>query len=230
MSMKTAYCLMHVPFEGPGVFRASLERQGYQVFQQLVPEKGLPAELGDFLLIMGGPMSVNDSDPWLSEELVYIQAALSKNIPIVGVCLGSQLLTQALGNAVTPHDHFEIGMVPITLSEEGLQDPVFKTMPRVFDVFQWHGEGFALPPKTIRLAGSEHYPVQAYRYGANVYALLFHLELDTNGIRTLCQECSDDVMRGGLSPDTMMSQAHSAFPQLHACADRLITHLTSESI
>ena len=221
---------MHVPFEGPGVFQASLEQRGYQVVQRLVPEKGLPDELDDFLLIMGGPMSVNDPDPWLSEELVYIQAALSKNIPIVGVCLGSQLLTHALGNAVTPRAQFEMGMVPITLSEEGQHDPVFKAMPRIFDVFQWHGEGFELPQNTVLLASSEHYPVQAYRYGANVYALLFHLELDTYGVQALCQECPSDVTRRGLSLETLLSQAQSAFPQLHVCADRLITHLTSESL
>lgn len=221
---------MHVPFEGPGVFQASLERQGYQVLRQLVPEHGLPPELGDFLLLMGGPMSVNDSDPWLSEELVYVQAALSKNIPIVGVCLGSQLLTQAMGNPVTPRDHFEIGMMPIILSEEGQEDPVFKTMPRKFDVFQWHGEGFELPPNTVHLAGSERDPVQAYRYGTSVYALLFHLELDATGVQELCQQCPDDVTRSGLSPEAIMSRALPAFPQLHACADRLITHLTSASL
>ncbi len=228
--MRVAHCLQHVPFEGPGVFRPCLQKHGYEVHQHLVPEQGLPSELGEFLLVMGGPMSVNDPDPWIADELVFIQAALSKNIPVVGVCFGSQLITRALGTSVTPSEYFEIGIVPITLSDEGHKDPVFQSMPRSFDVFQWHGEGFELPQKTVLLAQSEQYPVQAYRYGTNVYALLFHLELDEQGVKTLCHECPEDMTRGGVSRDVILSKSTPAFPQLHACADRLITHLTSDSI
>ena len=125
--MKRAHCLQHVRFEGPGIFRSCLEQRGYEVTQQLVPEKGLPDQLEDFLLIMGGPMSVNDPLPWIAEEIAFIQAAISRNIPVVGVCLGAQLLTRALGTSVMPCEHFEIGMVPITLSEEGKHDPVFQS-------------------------------------------------------------------------------------------------------
>ncbi len=221
---------MHVSFEGPGVFKASLEQRGYEVRQYLVPRDGLPAEIGDFLLVMGGPMSVNDPEPWLAEERVFIQAALSKNIPIVGVCLGSQLITQALGASVIPSEKFEIGLVPVTLSMEGQRDPVFQTMPPRFDVWQWHGEGFELPPHTELLASSEHSPVQAYRYGAHVYALLFHLELEEVGAQTLCQECPEDVIRCGVTPELLLAKAGSAFPQLQACADRLIAHLTSSAL
>lgn len=226
--MRLAHCLQHVPFEGPGVFRPCLEQHGYEVCQQLVPEQGLPSELGDFLLIMGGPMSVNDPDPWIAEELVFIQAALTKSIPVVGVCFGSQMITRALGTSVTPGACFEIGMVSVTLSDDGQQDPVFQSMSCTFDVFQWHGEGFELPPKTVLLAKSEHYPVQAYRYGSKVYALLFHLEMEEDGARTLCQRCPQDVIRCETSSDMILSHAIPAFPQLHDCVTRLITHLTSD--
>ena len=103
-------------------------------------------------------------------------------------------------------------------------------MPNLFEVFQWHGEGFELPPETVQLASSQHYPVQAFRYRTHVYALLFHLELDEQGVRTLCQECPEDVVRGGIPADILFSQASQAFPQLHACADRLIAYLTSEPV
>ncbi|MGB0910159.1 MAG: type 1 glutamine amidotransferase [Nitrospirales bacterium] len=228
--MRLAHCLQHVPFEGPGIFKLCLERHGYEVRQHLVPEQGLPSELGDFLLIMGGPMSVNDPDPWIADELIFIQAALSKNIPVVGVCFGSQLITRALGTSVTPSEYFEIGLVPITLSEDGHLDSVFQSMPRTFDVFQWHGEGFELPQNTVLLASSERYPVQAYRYGTHVYAFLFHLELDVSGVEMLCRECPEDVTRGGVSPEVILSKSAPAFPQLHDCAGRLIAHLASDSI
>lgn len=225
--MKIAHCLQHVPFEGPGAFHAILEQHGFEVHPSVVPEQGVPAALGDFLLIMGGPMSVNDPHPWIAEELVFIQQALSQEIPIVGVCLGSQLLTRALGSLVTASSQFEIGMVPITLSEEGQRDPVFSAMPQTFDVFQWHGEGFQLPEKTVLLASSAKYPVQAFRYGRKVYALLFHLEMEARGIEILCQECPDDVVRGGIARETLVATAREALPQLHSCADRLIGHLAS---
>ena len=228
MFMKRAHCLQHVPFEGPGIFRSFLEQRGYEVTQQLVPEKGLPDQLEDFLLVMGGPMSVNDPSLWIEEEITFIQDAISRNIPVVGVCLGAQLLARALEASVTPCEHFEIGMVPIMLSEEGKDDPVFQSMPNVFEVFQWHGEGFALPSKAVQLASSQHYPVQAFRYGTNVYSLLFHLELDEQGVRTLCRECPEDVARGGIPANILLAKASQAFPQLHACADRLIAYLTSK--
>ena len=227
--MRVAHCLQHVGFEGPGFFRPCLEQHGYEVCPQLVPEQGLPTELGELLLIMGGPMSVNDPEPWIEEELVFIQAALSKNIPVIGVCFGAQMITRALGMSVSPNADFEIGMVPISLTEEGQQDPMFEAMPRSFDVFQWHGEGFELPEKTVLLASSEQYPVQAYRYGTNVYALLFHLEIEEEGVQVLSQHCLPDVTRCGTSPDRILSQAIPALPQLHACAARLIAHLTADT-
>ena len=81
--MKVATCLQHVPFEGPGVFRQALDEEGYALRTILVPSEGLPKELGDFLLIMGGPMSVNDSELWIGEELQFVKAAMDNKLPIL---------------------------------------------------------------------------------------------------------------------------------------------------
>ena len=223
--MKIIQCLQHVSFEGPGVFRQYLEREGYQIQLSLVPQQGLPRDLEDFLLIMGGPMSVNDGDSWIANEIAFIQKAIHKNIPVVGVCLGAQLLAKAIGSPVVSGPKFEIGMTPIELTEEGEQDPVFGTMPKSFEVFQWHGEGLELPHDCVVLASSEDYPNQAFRLSEKVYGLLFHLEMENLGVEALCRECPDDVQRGGVPVETIYETSKRQLPKLHQLADKLIHHL-----
>ena len=223
--MKVAICLQHVPFEGPGVFRQALETRGYAVKTILVPSEGLPQHSGDFLLIMGGPMSVNDPDPWIAEELQFVQAAMNVGIPILGICFGSQLLAKALGGSVVPGPAFEIGMVEVTVTREGKSDQIFSQLPTTFQVFQWHGEGITLPQKVQSLVGSAEFPIQAFRAQNRCYGLLFHPEIGEQGIQALCQECPEDVEKGGISPDLIQTQAFPHLPRLHQFADRLIEHL-----
>ncbi|MDH3504671.1 MAG: type 1 glutamine amidotransferase, partial [Nitrospirota bacterium] len=144
--MKVALCLQHVPFEGPGVFRRALETRGYTVRNIVVPVEDLPADPGDFLLIMGGPMSVNDPDAWIAAELQFVQTALARDIPVLGICFGAQLLAKALGGLVAPGPKFEIGMSSVSLTDMGKIDPILSATPQDFLVFQWHGEGITLPP------------------------------------------------------------------------------------
>ena len=223
---KVAWCLQHVPFEGPGIFQQALESRGFSVRSRLVSSEGLPPDSGDFLLIMGGPMSVNDSDVWITQELHFLQTSMKRNIPILGVCFGAQLLARALGASVTRGPVFEIGMVPVTLTYEARFDPVFRQMPKSFPVFQWHGEGMTLPQKAVPLAASAHFPVQAFQVQDRIYGLLFHLEMNEAGMRALCQECPEDMEQGGLSPEALHTQALPHLPALNPLADRLISHLT----
>ena len=226
--MKIALCLQHVPFEGPGVFRGALETRGYVVKSFVVPADGLPLDPGNFLLIMGGPMSVNDADSWIVAELQFVKTVLACGIPVLGICFGAQLLAKALGASVTPGPKLEIGMVPVSLTESGRTDPVFGSMPRTFPVFQWHGEGMTLPPGCTHLAASTDFPVQAFRMKDRTYGLLFHLELDEAGVRGLCRECPQDVQRGGMSPEIIQAQLFTHLPALHELADRVIGHVIGD--
>ena len=222
-----AVCLQHVSFEGPGAFAAALTDRGVSLERYLVPKDGLPNNAGDLLIVMGGPMSVNDSDEWIAAETVFIRSALRTGKRVIGVCLGSQFMAKALGATVQSGRALEIGMTPITLSREAKQDPLFTTLPHSFDVFQWHGEVFDLPKDCVRLAGSAIAPLQAFRYGARAYGLLFHLEMEQAGIDALCQECAPDLMKAKLTAQEITAAATPHLPVLHQFADRLIGHMLS---
>jgi len=222
-----AVCLKHVPFEGPGAFATALAARGVSLERYLVPQDGLPKDAGDLLIVMGGPMSVNDSDPWIAEETVFIRSALQAGTPVIGVCLGSQFMAKSLGATVRPGKALEIGITPVTLTAEAKHDPVFSTLPESFEVFEWHGEVFDLPKDCVSLAGSDIAPLQAFRYGARAYGLLFHLEMEENGIKSLCQECAPDLTKADLTAQQVKTTALPHLPQLHQIADRLIGHLLS---
>jgi GMP synthase (glutamine-hydrolysing) len=220
-----AVCLQHVPFEGPGAFATMLATQGVSLDRYLVPKDGLPSDSGDLLLVMGGPMSVNDPDQWIAEETAFIRSALQAGKPVIGVCLGSQFMAKALGAAVRPGHAVEIGMTPIHLTPDAKDDPVFRTWPALLDVFEWHGEVFDLPEGCVPLARSAIAPLQAFRHGALAYGLLFHLEMELAGIDSLCRQCAHDVVNARTTARQIIAQALSHLPTLHALAERLIGHL-----
>jgi GMP synthase-like glutamine amidotransferase len=220
-----AVCLQHVPFEGPGAFAMALTERGASLERYLVPQDGLPKDAGDLLIVMGGPMSVNDPDQWIAEETSFIRSALHAGTPVIGVCLGSQFMAKSLGTTVRSGKALEIGMTQIRLTAEAKHDPVFSTLPESFEVFEWHGEVFDLPKDSVPLASSDIAPLQAFRYGTRAYGLLFHLEMEENGIDSLCQECAPDLTKARLARQQVKTTALPHLPQLHQIADRLIGHL-----
>lgn len=222
-----AVCLKHVPFEGPGAFATALTNLGVSLDYYLVPKDGLPSDPGDLLIVMGGPMSVNDSDQWIAEETAFIRSAILAGKSVLGVCLGSQLMAKALGATVRPGRALEIGKTRIQSTEEGKKDPVFGIFPEALSVFEWHGEVFDLPRDCVALAGSEVAPLQAFRFGSRAYGLLFHVEVETEGIEALCRECGPDLARAQLTAQQVLIGALPHMWLSHEIADRLIRHLMS---
>ncbi|HSL06009.1 MAG TPA: type 1 glutamine amidotransferase [Nitrospiraceae bacterium] len=220
-----AVCLKHVPFEGPGAFATALTARGVSLERYLVPQDGLPKDAGDLLIVMGGPMSVNDPDSWIAEETEFIRSAIQADKPVIGVCLGSQFMAKSLGATIRPGKALEIGMTPVRMTTEAKQDPLFSTLPETFEVFEWHGEVFDLPKDCVSLAGSDIAPLQAFRYGARAYGLLFHLEMEESGMESLCRECAPDLTNARLTTQQVKTKALPHLPQLHQIADRLIGHL-----
>lgn len=222
-----AVCLKHVPFEGLGALSTALSARGVSLDQYLVPQAGLPKDAGDLLIVMGGPMSVNDSDPWITAETAFIRSTLLAGTAVIGICLGSQFMAKALGATVRSGKALEIGMTPIRLTHDGQRDPLFGSCPEAFDVFEWHGEVFDLPKDCVALAGSDVAPLQAFRYGTRAYGLLFHLEMEEIGIDSLCRECAPDLTKARLTAQQVKDAALPCLPQLHRIADRLIDYLLS---
>ena len=132
------------------------------------------------VVVLGGPMNVDETGkfPWLADEVKLLQSALRRQLPVLGVCLGAQLMAKAAGAAVrTGEAGQELGWFPIRLSEAGRQDPLFEGLPDEFTVFHWHGDTYELPAKATHLASSQQYAQQAFRLGDQAYALQFHVEV-----------------------------------------------------
>lgn len=187
----------HVAFEGAGRIGEVLAARGVALdYADLYRPGALLPDLSHAagLVSMGGPMSANDSLPWLVEEQRLIAQAVARNLPVLGVCLGAQLVARALGSRVYRNPVKEIGWFDIGFTAAALDDPLFAGLSSAETVFHWHGETFDLPPGGVLLASSEACPHQAYRVGAAVYGLQFHLEVTPGMIADWCTQdanCGD---------------------------------------
>jgi GMP synthase-like glutamine amidotransferase len=173
--------LQHIPCEPPGVYEDVLRERGAELHRVELDEGDPLPDRRDFdaLVVMGGPMSATDDEElsWLTDEKRLVADAARAGTPVWGVCLGAQLLAASLGARVYPGPAPEVGVLPVTLTDEARTDPVFAGLPREVLTLQWHGDTFDLPDGATRLAGSPAYPNQAFRVGPAAYGLQFHLEV-----------------------------------------------------
>lgn len=175
-----ALVLQHIACEPPGLYEDILVERGATIHRVELDEgQPLPDWRGfDLMIAMGGPMSVNDDAtlPWLTDEKQFIRGAVEAGIPFFGACLGVQLLAAALGARVYPGNDPEVGLLGVTLTEEGRNDPVLAGLPPQLFAVQFHGDSFDLPAGAVLLASSERYPNQAFRW-KRAYGVQFHLEV-----------------------------------------------------
>lgn len=172
--------LQHIACEPPGVYEDVLIERGARITRVELDEgQSLPIDARfDAIVAMGGPMSVNDEQEhaWLVDEKRLIAAAARAGTPFWGACLGVQLLASALGARVYAGSAPEVGLLPVTLTDAGLADPVMGVIPPEVTTLQWHGDTFDLPEGATLLASSPAYPNQAFRF-ENAYGVQFHLEV-----------------------------------------------------
>ncbi len=174
--------IQHVAWEGPGLIARIGEARGLRFeVRRMDRGEGLPGiDQAGGLVVMGGPMGAGDTveHPHLADERKLLAEAMRRGVPVLGVCLGSQLLAAALGARVYTGPSPEVGFGEVLLTEEGLRDPVLGPAGAAVPAFHWHGDTFDLPAAATHLARSEKYPHQAFRAGSRAYAFQFHVEVD----------------------------------------------------
>ncbi len=175
----------NIPIEGPGTIEDFLRSLGAEYRIAEFSKGEILREAGEYthLVVMGGPMAVYEMDryAYLRDEAALIEDFLKKGRPVLGVCLGAQMVAHVLGARVYPGDTKEIGWYMVDLTPEGLSDHAIEALEvkgtGQAEVFQWHGDTFELPDGAVRLASSPPFPNQAFSYNGNVYALQFHIEV-----------------------------------------------------
>jgi GMP synthase-like glutamine amidotransferase len=205
--MKPVGIVRHTPTEGPGYFATFLDRKG-------VPARLIAIDAGDSvprdprrlsgLAFMGGPMSANDDLPWIPRVLDLIRNAARDDVPLLGHCLGGQMMAKALGGAVTRNRVAEIGWGEVQVEDNDVARAWFGAAPS-FESFHWHGETFSIPPGATRVLSNRHCPNQGFAIGKHL-GMQCHVEMTEELIRTWCREGEREIAAGRSSPGVQPAQ------------------------
>jgi GMP synthase-like glutamine amidotransferase len=216
--------LQHEPETGLGAFSGLLDKAGvdYAVFETNRASPLPDLDRFDGAIVLGGSLGAHE--PALLETRRWIHDAALRNTPILGICLGGQLLARALGGFVGRGSRPEVGVTDVFLTDAARRDPLFGDLPRRFPAFSWHADAFRLPRRAVPLAGSIAYEHQAFRFGAHAYALQFHPEVRSDDLArwTAVPGYQDLLERAGADWDDVMSALELARPELDALAGHLI--------
>jgi len=218
--------LQHLQIEGPGLLGDIIAGRGHalrvhRLWQQLPDIEELLA--ADGWLIMGGPASAHDETPVIRFCLDAIGEGLRLGKPMLGICLGAQMLAKAAGGEIRPSPVRELGWYPVFPTPHAQEDPLFAPLPaQGLNIFQWHGETFTLPDAATLLATHPRVPHQAFRLGPGQYGLQFHVEVDADMIETWIRAGSSErqfLGQAGLKQTRL--QIASLLPAMHRFCDHL---------
>jgi GMP synthase (glutamine-hydrolysing) len=217
----TVLALQHVAGETAGLLQEVLEGEGLQIattriFEgQAVPDD--PDEAAG-LVILGGPMGVYELDryPHLADEIRLIERAVRRRVPVLGICLGSQLLAAALGAGVSRARAREIGWHEVALRDEAAKDRLWRGIESPFTAFHWHGDVFGLPRGAVSLARSAATEHQAFRHGERAYGLLFHLETTPAIVEAMVADGREDLRQEAIDPRSILEGVRTRLPAVQA--------------
>jgi GMP synthase-like glutamine amidotransferase len=227
------HVLQHVPFEGPGTIQNWALNNDCTISKTTffenptLPDPGEP----DILIVMGGPMGVYDEDehPWLSQEKKFIDHYLETGNPVLGICLGAQLLADAIGGNVYPADQNEIGWFPVKKTDAGKRSNLIGDWPERQTVLHWHGDTFSLPDDARTLLKSKACENQLFIHRNNLVGLQFHLEMTKIGIDELLNHTdgvpnNEDTVQSAEEIRQQVSRVESLQPRM----DELLNQISQE--
>ena len=224
--MKPVAIFRHSPTEGPGYFATFLD--AHRIPWRLVkvdagePVPSSPREFSG-LVFMGGPMSVNDDLPWIRDVLALINSAAQEDIPLLGHCLGGQLMSKALSGKVTRNGVKEIGWGAVAIEDSPAAKEWFGAT-REFIGFHWHGETFTIPPSAIRVAQSPYCANQAFVLGKHL-GMQCHVEMTPELIRSWCDDWEKELVKKASpsvqTPAQMFERLDERVRSLNRIADRV---------
>lgn len=217
--MKPVAIFRHLEYEGPGYLAEFLDNHAipYSLIR-IDQHDPVPSSIGDYsaLVFMGGPMSVNDDLPWIPAELELIKQAARVDTPMLGHCLGGQLIAKALGATITANPVTEIGWHQVQQVDNLVTDDWLHTLPDAFEVFHWHGETFSIPDGASLLLSSQYCPHQGFAIG-HTLALQCHIEMTTPMVKEWVEKNAEEIE---LTSDSLQS-AEQMTADLDAKVERL---------
>jgi len=209
-----ALAIVHQADAGPGVFAEAAAEAGVELESWTITERGVlpPREIAEYGAVMtfGGAMHADQEDkhPWLRFEKDFLAAMIDDGMPLLCVCLGSQLLAEAGGGKAVRMGEPEIGWERIEVTGEGASDPVIGPLAPTFEAFEWHSYGVEIPSGAVELARNEA-ALQAYRLGESAWGIQFHPEVSAADLEHWLDdfESDDDAMRIGLDPEALRAES-----------------------